>query len=134
MNLTLTRFLTLNGATIGRLTGLSRTLYVLEHQWNANKVGVSCIPVGAYKCVPHGWEPASKVTKPKTWEVENVPGRKDILLHIGNYLANTQGCLLVGLGFSVTDRLSMVTSSAFAIELMRQEIGPAPFTITVRDA
>lgn len=131
MNLTLTRFITANGATIGKLTGLSRPVFILEDEWKNNQQGVSCIPVGTYRALPHGWEQNSPFKFKKVWELQNVPGRIGILIHNGNTNKDTRGCLLVGLGFTVTESMSMVTRSQFALDMLQKEIGQNGFTITV---
>lgn len=133
MELTLYRILEANGATIGVLRGLSRTLYTLEEAWRANKTGISCIPAGTYQCAPHGWEAGTKVKKPQTWELQNVPGRSAVLIHIGNTTKDTEGCILAGMGMSVTQMLSAVSDSRIAIELMRKEVGKRTFTLTVKN-
>lgn len=133
MELTLYRILEANGATIGVLRGLSRTLYTLEEAWRANKTGISCIPAGTYQCAPHGWEQGTKVKKPQTWELKNVPGRSAVLIHIGNTTKDTEGCILAGMGVAISQSLSMVNDSAMAINIMRKEIGPNAFTLTIVD-
>lgn len=130
-SLRLERRFTANGAVIGVLTGLSKTLYVLEDEWRSNQTGNSCIPTGTYQVKPHGWEPNTTVKFKRVWELQNVPGRSAILMHAGNTKADTEGCLLCGFGFTMTETMSMVTRSAFAIELMRAELGQEPFTLTI---
>lgn len=51
----------------------------------------------------------------------------------GNYTKDTEGCLLVGMGLMVSQKVSMVTDSQMAINLMRKEIGANTFTITIVD-
>lgn len=46
-------------------------------------------------------------------EIENVPGFTDILIHIGNTVFDSRGCLLVGLG-SVMEGFNSVTHSEAA--------------------
>ena len=61
----------------------------------ANAVGISCIPVGGYKC--------QRITSPKhgeTIHVLDVPGRSEIILHSGNSQEDTRGCILVGMSYS----------------------------------
>ena len=63
----------------------------LELPWCQNKRGISCIPSGRYVCVKrytakyghHFW-------------LQNVPDRDVILLHVGNSVADSHGCILVG--------------------------------------
>lgn len=68
------------------------TLFTQEDDWEQNKTSVSCIPAGVYPLrrtiyYKHGIE---------TWEVCNVPGRRRILIHVGNTEEDTMGCILVG--------------------------------------
>ncbi|MVO95070.1 DUF5675 family protein [Rhizobium leguminosarum] len=133
MQLTLQRFLSANGATMGTLTGLSRTLYTLEEAWRENKPKVSCVPAGSYRCIPHGWGAGTKVSKPRTWELVGVPDRSAVLIHVGNTTKDTEGCILAGMGLMVTQLLSSVSDSRIAIELMRWEIGQNEFMLTIVD-
>lgn len=133
MKLTLRRFLSANNATLGVLTGLSMPLYVLEDAWRGNRRGVSCIPAGSYNVVPHGWEPQSPVKFKNTWRLLSVPGRTGILIHAGNNHADTEGCLLVGMGMLVSQLSSSVTDSRIAIELMRKEVVRREFELTITD-
>jgi len=129
--LNLRRIHTANGATIGVLSGLSHTLYTLEEAWRENKPKISSIPAGTYKCIPHGWEPGAVVSKPKVWQLQNVPGRSAILIHVGNTTKDTEGCILAGMGMMVTQTLSSISDSHMAIEQMRKEIGENPFLLTI---
>lgn len=65
--------------------------YTIEPPWIENQNNISCIPEGVYECVPH-----NSLTHPSSWELTNVPGRYDILIHAGNVLKDTKGCILVG--------------------------------------
>lgn len=55
----------------------------------------SAVPAGTYRCVilhsPHFNMPL--------FHVMDVPGRKDILIHAGNGVEDTHGCILVGRAF-----------------------------------
>ena len=134
MDLTLTRLTTINDAVIGRLDGLSKTLWVLEDSWKNNQRNISCIPVGFYVVHPHGWENDTPFKYKKTWQLRNVPGRSGILIHAGNFIKDTQGCLLVGMGCQISQTQTMVNDSRTAIEFMRREIGENKFTLTIRNA
>ncbi|MEH2700216.1 hypothetical protein GFL93_09430 [Rhizobium leguminosarum bv. viciae] len=129
----LSRVISANGASLGVLSGLSRTLYTLEEAWRENKPKVSCVPAGAYRCIPHGWEFGTTVSKPRTWELVDVPGRSAVLIHVGNTTKDTEGCILAGMGLMVTQLLSSVSDSRIAIELMRREVGPKEFMLTIVD-
>ena len=55
------------------------------------------IPAGTYKVklMPAAANPRHG----ESWEVQAVPGRTDILFHSGNNERDSEGCILVGLGF-----------------------------------
>ncbi len=51
-----------------------------------------CIPSGTY-CLQIGYSPRFQRPMPRLLDV---PGREGILIHWGNYVENTEGCVLVG--------------------------------------
>lgn len=65
--------------------------YTLERPWLENQSKVSCIPTGTYECEPHNGAHFKNV-----WHVKDVPDREAILIHCGNTIADTEGCILVG--------------------------------------
>ena len=69
-----------------------------ELPWLDNKKSISCIPPGKYLCKRY----SSKKYK-NTFEITKVPGRKYILIHIGNFKSNSKGCVLVGESFDYID-------------------------------
>ena len=75
--------------TKGHFVGID--IYTLELPWLDNKKGVSCIPTGTYP-MEWTWSPRHKK---EYWRIY-VPGRRGILIHRGNYLRDTSGCVLVG--------------------------------------
>jgi hypothetical protein len=70
------------------------SLFTLELPWLANAAGVSCIPVGKYRCI-FSMSARWKKLMP---ELLNVPGRSSIRIHGGNTTADTEGCILLGMG------------------------------------
>lgn len=85
--------------------------YTLELPWHNNEHGISCIPVGAYKCIPHN-SPAH----PHTWEVTGVPNRSAILIHSGNTINDLKGCIAVGDSMGELDGLPAVRNSKITME------------------
>lgn len=68
-----------------------RNFMTLELPYLNNQKNISSIPLGTYTC--------SHRTSLKYGEhllLENVPDRSMILIHAGNYVKDTSGCILVG--------------------------------------
>lgn len=63
----------------------------LELPWKNNERRVSCIPAGIYHAKKH----TSPKFKESFW-LQDVPGRSEILIHIGNFTREILGCVLVG--------------------------------------
>jgi Family of unknown function (DUF5675) len=90
-------------------------LYTLELPSGNGGEGF-CITQGLYNCIPH-----NSLKHPETWQLLNVPGRTEILIHSGNYAKDTEGCILVGKDID-EDNL-MIGKSQEAMEYLRNTIG-----------
>lgn len=95
----------------------------LELPWKDNQHGISCIPAGQYHCIPHN-SPAH----PNCWQLINVPNRDDILIHVGDFLEDTLGCILAGLQFDGT--MLAIRSSNAAMMLLRKTL-PLEFDLEI---
>ena len=114
MELLLERVLKSKNAILGNLYRISTDgiksfiCYTLENAWEDNEVGLSCIPAGKYdlKLRKEGryYERYRKKFHGEDFdgviEVCDVPSRKFILIHIGNFHQDTRGCILVGSEYS----------------------------------
>ena len=126
MNLTLYRIYKTT-ATFGVLCNDEWPLCVtLELPSKSNLPDISCIPEGVYQCVPHD-SPAHS----NTWEITNVPDRSDILIHNGNFLKNTSGCIICGSQFY--GNMEAVGGSDMAMSLLRRTL-PSSFSLTIKGA
>ena len=112
MELTLTRTSRQAECTTGVLyLGKERMAHTLEPRWRdlgkEQKVaGQTAIPEGTYEiCL----EVSARFKRLMPY-LMNVPGFTGILIHCGNTVADTEGCILVGKR-SVNDRLSMSRSA-----------------------
>ena len=92
VTLTLSRFYS-GKCTLGVLTDEQNEIvcYTLENPWEDNARNVSCIPDGDYEVVPY-----SSAKYQHSFEILDVPGRDAILIHQGNTIKDTLGCILVG--------------------------------------
>jgi hypothetical protein len=63
----------------------------LELPFLSNKKKVSAIPTGTYRAIK-----TKSNSKGEVLQINFVPGRSGILVHVGNYSKDTLGCILVG--------------------------------------
>ena len=90
-------------------------LRTLERPWVFNERKISCIPSGTYLVKRH--------ISPKfgqCFKIQDVKGRSDILIHSGNVVNDTLGCVLVGLTSGTVDDTdtAMVYSSRKAMAVL----------------
>ena len=62
----------------------------LEPPDKENQQSVSSIPAQQYICKRY-----SSQSYPNTWQITNVPGRSKVLIHAGNTVDHTEGCILL---------------------------------------
>lgn len=96
-----------------------------EDPWNDNAPNDSCIPLGRYHCIPHNGPRFQNV-----WEIANVPGRSAILIHSGNSIADTHGCVLLGDSFDKVDGLPGIINSVATLTRLRKLL-PSQFDLVV---
>lgn len=75
-------YMSVNGEIMG---------YTLELPWKNNQQNVSSIPAGTYNGI-------LRYDKSDKWRIqlENVPNRTGVQIHIGNYTKEIKGCVLIG--------------------------------------
>ena len=67
----------------------------LELAWRENKRSVSCIPKGIYEVIPR-----NSLKYKNHYHIIGVPDRDFILIHVGNFNHQTEGCILVGKNYA----------------------------------
>lgn len=117
-----------DNGTFGMMIRDGETLcWTCEDPWNDNRVGESCIPAGSYRVV--------KRISPKYghhWHVLDVPGRTYILIHNGNNITHTSGCILVGDGFLRDEKMMAVgVANSKATMAKLRKILPDAFTLKI---
>lgn len=111
-------------------SGLS--LSSIERPWLNNASNVSCIPEGQYLAK---WLARSGSGRyRRVWHVQNVPGRTGILIHVGNLVRHSLGCILPGLRRGTLGGSSAVLSSGAALNRMRRELEGQDFILVIRDS
>jgi hypothetical protein len=98
--------------TLGCLTlydGLKKVFecVTLELPYEHNMTSVSCVPKGSYD-VTHRYSDKYK----NHLIVNDVPNRRYILIHYGNFHTDTRGCILVGSRFAQINADSLLDITA----------------------
>ena len=128
IEIVLTRLRSSETGTFGEMRIGGELLCVTcEDPWNNNQPRISCIPAGEYTCIPH-----NSLKYQNVWEVTNVPGRTAILIHNGNTIRDTEGCILVGNDFGTVEHLPAVTNSRATLDKLRKVL-PDNFILVIKD-
>lgn len=116
--LTLTRFLDTGKETLGYLEceDLLFYLWTLELSWKENERRKSCIPcpknfylVRNHRSPNHG----------ECFRLDYVKDRLNILIHKGNTIKDTKGCIIVGMSLGNIKGKPAVLQSTEALQLLR---------------
>ena len=94
---TLRRFLYHEWGTFGELSVNDYTCYTLERPWLDNRANVSCIPAGVYMIHLGNFR-----GKYPNYELDKVPNRTAIEMHIGNTISDSLGCILLGSNWAIS--------------------------------
>ena len=88
----------------------------------------NCIPKGVYPVTFRTWGGFHSRYKKRfpefhkgTLWIRDVPGRKYILIHIGNLIEDTEGCILVG-DSVYSDNISYLSNSTQAYKKLYQKV------------
>jgi len=107
--ITLERFAYLPYGTVGRISALG--IYTLELPWKLNKINESCIPEGIYSVKPDN---EGRFTGHP--ELQNVPGRSEIIIHPANHTHELEGCIAPGLTHEICNSVVAVWDSRKAYQ------------------
>lgn len=139
MNLTLQRTAYTKNGIFGQLTSDDgiKACVTLEHAYEQPDGSFQPkTPAGVFTCV-RGQHQLEHMTKPfETFEITNVPGHTNILLHVGNYNNDSEGCVLVGIYVQTDDQGQFVCikqSHAAFQHLMALQNGIDKFQLTIVD-
>jgi Family of unknown function (DUF5675) len=132
MDCVLTRTETGPSGTFGKLfdSDNNQIAVTLEHSYQQpDGSWEPKIPAGSYTC-QRGQHQLESMTSPfTTFQVTNVPGHTNVLLHMGNYDKDSDGCILLG------DQIvgSMITHSVNTFNnFMTMQDGVDQFTLEVK--
>lgn len=115
--------------TIGVLQLAGKVLcWTLELPWKDNKIDISCIPTGKYKCLL-----ATYKDKGERWLVQGVSERDAIFVHEGNVHSEIKGCILLGSGIGyLSDDRAVLGSRNAIYELMVKTKGLTEIELEIK--
>ena len=102
----------------GRLVIGSKVLHTIERPWIGNQRSISCIPEENYSV--NYLKKSSSGKYRDVYHVANVEGRTGILIHKGNLVSHTTGCLIIGVRKGTLAGQEAVLSSAVALSMLHQ--------------
>lgn len=115
-----------NAGILGKLYQNNKVIaYTLEKPWLNNIRNHSSIPTGTYDVKPHTGRKYKNV-----WTLDNVKDRTAILIHVGNTVDDTEGCILVGTSWGFLDEKLAVLRSRKAM-LNLKKILPEQFELRI---
>jgi hypothetical protein len=128
MNLTLKRQSFNSWGIISELTEANgeEVAVTLEHAYQSPTGYLPKLPDGTYTCVL-GTHQLSSGGPQSLYEITNVPGHQGILMHVGNYNRDSEGCVLVGTALGQ----ECITGSKTALGKFMELQGGENFTLTV---
>ncbi|WP_143165248.1 DUF5675 family protein [Flavobacterium cucumis] len=115
---TIERQFSSNNCTMGYLITNNDVLcYTLELPWADNSNNISCIPNGSYNGI-------LRYDKKDGWRIQldNVPNRTGVQIHMGNYTSEIQGCILVGTNANI-DNCNVQNSATAYLKLKKAFYG-----------
>ncbi len=117
--------------TRGVLMLPDQVFYTLELPWRDNERRISCIPTGAYESL---YLPLSASGKYRsTYHLQQVDGRSGILIHNGNIVSHTDGCILIGMTKGHLAEEPAVLQSRKAMTLLNKLMGKQDFILEIRN-
>ncbi len=90
----------------------------LELPWRENKRNSSCIPIGIYQC-----DLVKNDKFKEVYQISNVENRSGILIHPGNTISDSQGCILLGKEFGEINGKPAVLKSVLAFQRLKEIVG-----------
>lgn len=120
--------------TLGKLVatnnGATFTCDTLELSWKNNEKNISCIPTGTYE-VKHTFSPRFMKY---TYEIQKVPNRSGIRVHVANYYTQLNGCIALGVTPKDINKDGQldVLNSRNTIKSFEQFMGKKPFKLLIK--
>ena len=105
------------------------TYHIIERPWVNNQRNVSCIPAGDYiaRFMPRSASGRYK----NVFHLQPVQGRSGILIHNGNLVDHSRGCLIIGRRRGVLAGKAAVLNSKSALLSLVDEMEQSKFLLKI---
>ena len=115
---------------LGLLFGPSgKICFIMEPKWRDNRSNVSCVPTGDY--VVDYMKRSSSGKYKDCYHIQDVKNRFGVLIHKGNTVNHTLGCLLPGVKTGTLNGQFAVLGSAQAMRKIHQVTGRKRFKLKI---
>jgi len=115
--------------TLGRLMYGGHTKAVIERPDLDNARNISCIPAGEYDC--YYLERSGSGRYKGVYHIQNVKDRSGILMHAGNFVEHSKGCLILGTKHGMLGGKRAVIQSRSAVKHLRDHFNNERFKLLV---
>lgn len=102
--------------------------FTLEPADNENQSNISNIPTGQYLC-----EVVNSSKYGRVYEIKNVTDRSSVLIHWGNLLKDTLGCVILGSEVGMLDGKRAILESKDKYNEFMLEMAERPFILTITE-
>jgi len=114
---------------LGTLVAGLEMFQVLEPPWKDNFRNISCIPAGDYTVTFMRRSSSGKYRN--VYHIQGVEGRSGILIHAGNTVNHTLGCLIIGKRRGWLGGRRAVLNSRTGLRQLVNVMGTEPFKLTI---
>ena len=118
--------------TLGRLVIRGKIFDTIEPPWKDNQRNISCIPQGRYYCKFMARSASGKYKN--CYHITGVDGRTGILIHNGNTVKHTLGCVILGTKRGWLIGIRAVLSSKLAMSKLARLTNKQDFMLTIYGA
>lgn len=118
--------------SLGMFSYGETSMATIERPWLDNQRNISCIPNGEYLCKYLASSTSGKYKG--VYHLQAVPNRSGILIHAGNFMEHSTGCIILGMRSGILSGRQAVLSSRSAIKKLREFFECDDFTLIITGA